>query len=71
MINIVAGSRIVPELWQYAVTPENIALLLEKMLRDKQLYYQIKQLLNNAKAQLGEPGASERASQKALEMMKC
>ena len=69
LINIVAGSRVVPELWQHDVTPENIAILLEKLLRDKQLYRKVKQLLSYAKDKLGEPGAADRAAKIALDML--
>lgn len=69
LINVVAGSRIVPELWQNEVTPENISILLEKLLKNKQLHKKVKQLLNYAKGKLGTHGASVRAAQIALEML--
>ena len=69
LINIVAGSRIVPELWQSEVTPENISILLEKLLINKQLQKEVKRLLNYAKDKLGTRGASGRAAEIALEML--
>jgi len=69
LINIVAGSRIVPELWQNQVTPDNIAMHIEKILNDQSLRSRMRDLLSAAKSRLGEPGASERAANIALEMM--
>ncbi len=69
LINIVAGSRIVPELWQNEVTQENISILLEKLLINKQLQKEVKRLLNYAKDKLGTRGASGRAAEIALEML--
>ena len=69
LINVVAGSRIVPELWQNDVTPENISILLEKLLKDKQLHKKVKRLLNYSKGKLGVPGASGRAARIAHEML--
>ncbi|MCE5250062.1 lipid-A-disaccharide synthase [bacterium] len=70
LINIVAGARIVPELWQNNVTPGNIATHIEKMLGDKQLYNLIKQLLGNAKHKLGNPGSTERAVKIACDLLR-
>lgn len=70
LINIVAGSRIVPELWQYDVTARNIASHLERQIKDDQMRAEIKRALANAKMKLGTPGASDRAASIALEMIK-
>ena len=69
MINIVAGSRIVPELWQNEVTPDNIADEVKKILQDRQLRETTKYVLGIAREKLGERGASEKASRIAIEMM--
>lgn len=69
LINIVAGSRIVPELWQDNVTPENIADQIENLLQDNQLRVNIKNALSKARDKLGEHGASGRAASIAIEMM--
>lgn len=69
LINIVAGSRIVPELWQNEVTSENIALYICNLLKDKKLREITSQSLSVAKTRLGLPGASERASSVAFELM--
>ena len=70
LINIVAGARVVPELWQNEVTPEAIASLIHNILGDKRVYTDIIKALAYAKGKLGEPGASGRASKIALEIMK-
>ena len=70
LINIVAGARVVPELRQDDVTHENISSILEKLLRDKELYNTVKHMLQNTKNKLGTPGAADRAAKIALEMLK-
>jgi len=70
LINIVAGSRIVPELSQDEVTPENIADHLDRFLRDDGVRSEVRASLRAAKAKLGGPGASSRAAAIAVEMMK-
>ena len=69
LINIVASSRIVPELWQGDVNPENIAKHTGKFLNDAQLRESVRNALSIAKEKLGEKGASERAARIAVEMM--
>jgi lipid-A-disaccharide synthase len=69
LINIVAGSRIVPELWQHEVTPEKIAARLIQFITDKQLHNSTVQSLSVAKDKLGLPGAAKRAAAIALEMI--
>ena len=69
LINIVAGSRVVPELWQNDVTPENIAYNIINILQDNILYGRIKQSLQDVKNNLGEKGASARAAKIAVDML--
>ncbi len=69
LINIVAGSRIVPELWQNEASPENIAGHICNFLQDARLCETIASALGIARDKLGEKGASERAARIALEMM--
>ena len=69
LINIVAGSRIVPELWQNEVTAEKIAGHLLQFITDKQLHNSVVQSLCAAKDKLGLPGAARRAASIALEMI--
>ena len=69
LINIVSGSRVVPELWQNDVTPENISLLIANLITDGLLRDKVKHALDTVKSKLGTPGASDRAADIALEMM--
>ena len=69
LINIVFGSRVVPELWQNDVTSENISLLIKNLVKDDRLREKVKQVLDTVKSKLGTPGASDRAADIALEMM--
>ncbi len=69
LINIAAGSRIIPELWQGNVTPEKIADQIENLLKDDQLRENVKNALKKAKNKLGEQGASGRAANIAIEML--
>lgn len=69
LINIVAGSRIVPELRQGGVTPAAIAGRVIRFLRDNAYSDAMKRSLAAAVASLGCPGASERAAAIALEMI--
>jgi lipid-A-disaccharide synthase len=69
LINIVGGSRIVPELKQNEVTPERIAGECERFLTDVRVYESVKKALGEARARLGEHGASLRAAQIAVEML--
>ena len=69
LINIVAGSRIVPELWQNEANPENIAGHICNFLQDARLRETVTNALGIARDKLGEKGASERAARIAVEMM--
>ena len=62
LVNILAGRRIVPELLQREVTPEQIAAEAKKMLYDKDYYARIKRDLHDVRIMMGPPGASERAA---------
>ncbi|MFA6472267.1 MAG: lipid-A-disaccharide synthase [Candidatus Latescibacterota bacterium] len=68
LINIVAGSRIVPELCQDEATPEKISEHIVNYLTDRVLRDSVKQMLNAAKNNLGFPGAAQRAASIAMEM---
>ena len=62
LVNIVAGQRIVPELMQFDVTPENIAKESLAILNDHKKIHEIKESLRKVKSKLGETGASSRAA---------
>jgi lipid-A-disaccharide synthase len=69
LINIVAGSRIVPELWQKDVTAEKIAEQADGFLKDPALGETASRALATAKNKLGDAGASERVARIAVGMM--
>jgi lipid-A-disaccharide synthase len=68
MPNLVAGSRIVPELIQSDFTAERTAAETLKFLTDRDLYERTRQALIHVRQQLGPPGASARAAQAVLEV---
>ena len=68
MPNLVAGTRIVPELIQSDFTAERTAAETLKFLTDRDLYERTRQALIRVRAQLGEPGASARAAEAVLEV---
>ena len=60
--NIMAKRRIIPELLQGEVTPENIERELGKILDDGAVYTQMKADLAQVKVELGAPGAVQRVA---------
>jgi lipid-A-disaccharide synthase len=69
MANIIAGKKIVPELIQGEATAGNIAAEVTRMLTDIPYYQNIGAELAAIKEKLGEPGASKRAAQIAVNML--
>jgi lipid-A-disaccharide synthase len=68
MPNLVAGSRIVPELIQSDFTAERTAAETLKFLTDRELYERTRQSLAHVRRQLGSPGASARAAEAVLDV---
>jgi lipid-A-disaccharide synthase len=68
MVNLVAGTRIVPELIQDAFTPEAVAHEALAVLTDPDHASRIRAQLRDVKSRLGEPGASRRAAAAVLEV---
>ena len=62
LVNIVAGSRIIPELMQFKATPKNIAKESLAILNNPKRIHEIKENLKKMKSRLGEQGASSRAA---------
>ncbi len=62
LVNIVARQRVVPELVQFKVTPENIASTSLEILNNHKKIHEIKENLRKVKSKLGETGASSRAA---------
>jgi lipid-A-disaccharide synthase len=60
--NIIAGRSIVPELWQYAVTAENMAAPVLSLLTQPERAAAMRAELAVLRSQLGSPGVSERVA---------
>ncbi len=68
LVNIVAGSRIVPELIQHRVTPQRLASEAFALLQDERRRREMSERLGIIREKLGSPGASERVA-KAIAAM--
>jgi lipid-A-disaccharide synthase len=66
MVNLIAGSKIVPELIQDAFTPEAVAAEAVSMLTDRARAARIHDGLRDVRERLGGPGASRRAAEAIL-----
>jgi lipid-A-disaccharide synthase len=66
MPNLIAGSRIVPELIQHEFTPERVAREALSMLTDTHRSAQIRDGLRDVRRKLGSAGASHRAAKAIL-----
>ena len=70
MVNLIAGRRIVPELIQDACTAESIAAETLSFLTNSQRADEARRALGDVRARLGSPGASGRAAEAVLEVVK-
>ena len=70
MVNLIAGERIVPELVQEAFTPDAVARQAIRMLTDRELTARVRQGLARVRERLGGPGASRRAAEAILRLVK-
>jgi lipid-A-disaccharide synthase len=70
MVNLIAGDTIVPELIQDAFTPDAVAREAVSMLTDRERAARIRQGLARVRERLGGPGASRRAAQAILNVVK-
>lgn len=70
LVNLIAGEEVVPELLQDEVTPENIACQIGSILHDQGRSERMRKGLRDVRDRLGGQGASERAAQLALQMLK-
>ncbi|HZO90765.1 MAG TPA: hypothetical protein VFB38_20720 [Chthonomonadaceae bacterium] len=68
--NILAGCSIVPELIQWAATPEAIAEHALNLLNNLETRHRVKQDLRAVTEALGTPGASDRTADLVLELAK-
>jgi lipid-A-disaccharide synthase len=69
MVNIIAGSKIIPELIQQDCTPAKIAESVSGLL-NKDTRARMREELGQVKAKLGTPGASQRAAKIIHKMVK-
>jgi lipid-A-disaccharide synthase len=70
MVNLIAGGKIAPELVQDAFTPEAVAREAISMLTDRERAARIRAGLAAVRARLGGPGASRRAAEAILKIVK-
>jgi lipid-A-disaccharide synthase len=68
--NIIAGHRIMPELWQKDVTPERICAEILPILQDKAVEAARRQDMASVRQIMGESGAIRRISTTILEFAK-
>ena len=69
MVNLVAGSRVAPELVQDAFTPDATAVEAVRLLTDAAARRETKAALERVRGLLGGEGASRRAAEAVLEMV--
>ena len=70
MVNLIAGRKIVPELIQDDFTPEAVAEEAVSMLTDPARAASIREDLARVRAKLGGPGASRRAAEAVLAVVR-
>jgi lipid-A-disaccharide synthase len=70
MVNLIAGRRIVPELIQDDCTPQRIAAETVQLLTDGRRADQMRADLAEVRGKLGGPGASGRAAEAVLEVVR-
>ena len=70
LVNIIAGEMIVPELLQNEATPMNIAERTIALLGDEKQLENIRYALAKVTEKLGGPGASIRAAQEVIEVLR-
>ena len=68
MANLVAGSRIVPELIQDEFTPNRVADETVRLLTDQAQHARTREALRRVREKLGSAGASARAAEAVLEV---
>lgn len=70
IVNIVAGREIAPEFLQYDATPQNIADTVIPILLNERKLKTMREELVTVKSSLGAPGASMRAAQAIIPLLK-
>jgi len=69
MVNIIAGKEICPELIQRALTPETLALAMEKLIRPGMERLDTLTNLKHVQTRMGHGGAANKAADKILELL--
>jgi lipid-A-disaccharide synthase len=69
MANLIAGRLVVPELIQFAATPERLAGTARRLLADPAALERMRQELAAVRLRLGPPGASARAAEAILALL--
>jgi lipid-A-disaccharide synthase len=69
MVNLIAGRRIVVELIQDACTPDAVADEAARLMNDRPYREAMTTALDGVRAQLGGPGASDRAADAVLDVI--
>lgn len=69
LVNIVAGKEIIPELIQFKATPRNVAAQTLSLLVDEERRQAMQSELKEVRTTLGQPGASARTAQIALDLI--
>jgi lipid-A-disaccharide synthase len=70
MVNLIAGRRIVPELIQDDCTAKNIAMETLALLTDADRADETRRALSEVRTKLGAPGASGRAAEAVLDLIR-
>ena len=70
MSNLVAGRKVVPELIQDAFTPQAVAAEASRVLDDPGHAARVRASLGEVRARLGAPGASRRAAEAVLDVVR-
>jgi len=70
LVNLVADREVVPELLQRQANPENIARTAVALCRHGGLERMAQELATDVRARLGEPGASGRAADEILSLLR-
>jgi lipid-A-disaccharide synthase len=68
LVNLIAGREVVAELLQDDATPENIGVEMMRLLADQGVAELMRKELTGVVESLGNPGASRRAAELALEL---
>jgi lipid-A-disaccharide synthase len=69
MVNLIAGARIVPELFQKDFTPRRVAAEAIRLLDSPDARREMQERLGEVRTKLGPPGAIDRAAEIIVEML--